>query len=218
MDQQRLQERVGLYSLLHALYTYPLREPVLEAVAHLELEPASPLAPGLSQMQAHLQSNGVMPAAIEALNTEMTRLLEGPGLTPAPPYASYYLHGGQLMGPAAVAIRQVYLDWQVVPAGDVRLPDDHIALELGFLAHLAERAVRAEADTTAALNASRKFIQQHLLPWLPHFCAALSSASTDPFFTGLASFTQAAVEADLEWLTTVFAENAIEAAFVAPSP
>jgi len=211
MDQQRLQERVGLYSLLRALYSYPLQEVVLEAVASLEITPASPLATspsspsghGLAQMQARLQSNGSLPAALEGLNTEMTRLLEGPGLTPAPPYASYYLHGGQLMGPAAVAVRQLYLDWQVVPAGDTRLPDDHIALELGFLAYLAERAAEGGPEAEKALRRSHDFIRQHLLPWLPRFCAALGSASTDPFFTGLAGFTQAVVEADLDWLNGV---------------
>ncbi len=215
MDRQRLQERVGLYSLLRALYSYPLREPVLEAVVSLEIAPASPLAPGLSRMQTRLQGHGFRPAALEVLNTEMTRLLEGPGLTPAPPYASYYLHDGRLMGPAAVAVRRVYLDWQAVPASDVHLPDDHIALELGFLAYLAARAAGGSAETEKVLQASHDFIQQHLLPWLPRFCAALGGASADPFFTGLADFTRAAVEADLEWLMTVLAENTTEAAGIA---
>lgn len=213
MDQQKLQERVGLYSLLHALYTYPLRKPVLDALAGLDL----PTAPGLAQMQARLKGNGAIAADLDALNTEMTRLLEGPGLTPAPPYASYYLHGGRLMGPATVAVRRTYLEWQVVPEGDARLPDDHIALELGFLAHLAARAAEGGEASERALQASREFIQKHLMPWLPRFCAALGNAGTDPFFTGLASFTQAAVEADLDWLTTTLAGTSTEATGVASS-
>lgn len=36
----------------------------------------------------------------------------------------------------------------------------------------------------------------------------------DPFFAGLAGFTQAAVEADLGWLTAVLADTLIEAADV----
>lgn len=211
MDQQQLEERVGLYSLLRTLYSYPLREPAMNALGYLELAPASPLARGLSQMQARLRGNGSRPATLEALNTEMTRLLEGPGLTPAPPYASYYLHGGQLMGPAAVAAHRVYLDWQVVPEGDRRLPGDHIALELGFLAHLAERAAKGGEEAERALRASHDFIRQHLQPWLPRFCAALGDASIDPFFQGLADFTQAAVEADLEWLNDVLADLPTEA-------
>ncbi len=194
------------------MYTYPLTQPLLEAVASLVGESDSPLAAGLSKMQARLQANDSQTAAAEALNTEMTRLLEGPGLTPAPPFASYYLHDGQLMEPAAVAARRVYLNWHVLPDSEVCLPDDHIALELGFLAHLARLATEAEsdADRIAALNGSRSFIRNHLQPWLPRFSAALAEGSTDPFFVGLAGLTSAAVEADLEWLTALGTENGAE--------
>jgi len=205
MNTPYLHERVGLYSLLRTLYTYPLSEPVLKAVAGLAVAPDSPLAPGLREMQARLRGNGAVREALSALNVEMTRLLEGPGATPAPPYASYYLHGGRLVGPAAVAARQAYLRWQVVPAGETRLPDDHIALELGFLAHLARTAAEAqdEARARAALQASREFIRGHLEPWLSPFCTALAEASRDSFFRGLAHLTAAAVQADLEWLNAV---------------
>ncbi len=208
MNARYLHERVGLYSLLRALYTYPLSEPVLEAVAGLAAAPDSPLAPGLREMQARLRRDGAA-GVLSALNVEMTRLLEGPGATPAPPYASYYLHGGRLMGPAAVAARRAYLHWQVVPAGEARLPDDHIALELGFLAHLGRIAAEAqdEARAQGALQTSRDFIRRHLEPWLSSFCTALAEASRDPFFRGLAHFTEAAVQADLEWLNTVLDED-----------
>ena len=210
MDLQRMQERVGLYSLLRILYTYPLQEAVLDAVAHLELPNASPLHPGLHEMQARLRADGARAVALDALNTEMTRLLEGPGLTPAPPYASYYLHRGQLMGPSAIAARHAYLEWQAVPAGPTHLPEDHVALELGFLAYLAELSVREGAVAQRALYASRTFLRQQLLPWLPRFCAALLSAATDPFFRGLARFTLAAVEADLAWLDEALAGLPVE--------
>lgn len=205
MDLQRMQERTGLYSLLHALYTYPLQPAVLDAVVQLELPLASPESAGLSQMQARLRGNGVPPATLEALNTEMTRLLEGPGLTPAPPYASYYLNAGQLMGPPAAAARRTYLEWQVAPAGQAHLPEDHVALELGFLAYLAAQSVQEQDAGLQALEASRDFLRHQVMSWLPRFCAALSSAAADPFFSGLARFTQAAVEADLAWLEEALA-------------
>lgn len=216
MDEQRLQERVGLYSLLRVLYTYPLQETVLEAVSQLEIAATSPWTAGLSSMQARLHEVGRQVAARERLNVEMTRLLEGPGLTPAPPYASYYLHGGQLMGPAATAVRRFYLSWQALPKGDVRLPDDHIALELGFLAYLAEQAANG-VEIEKALRASSDFIRQHLKPWLAHFCAALRDATTEPFFQGLADFTMSAIREDIEWLGEELAEISGEVAFAAPS-
>lgn len=214
MDQQRLAERVGLYGLLRTLYAYPLQGPLLETVARLTVEPDSPLAPGLKRMQSALD-DGISPDALEALNVEMTRLLEGPGLTPAPPYASYYLHDGLLMGPAAVAARQSYLEWEVVPEGEIRIPDDHITLELGFLAHLAVRAAAGDSDADEALAASQAFIVEQLMPWLPSFCAALRTASHDPFFLGLADFTMAAIKDDRDWLSATLAENAGQAVFAA---
>lgn len=206
MGEQLLPERAGLYSLLHALYTYPLTEAVLVAVSGLAVAPNSPLYAGLRQMQTSLRANGQPAATVDRLNIEMTGLLEGPGLTPAPPYASYYLHNGQLMGPAAAAVRQVYLNWRLVPEGAARLPDDHLALELGFVAHLARLAANGEVETAAALTASRDFLRRHLWPWLPQFCAALASAGNKPFFVGLAHFTQATVQADMDRLNTVLDE------------
>lgn len=203
MDPQLLPERVELYHLLHALYTFPLTETVLDIVFQLQVAPESPLAAGLQQMQASLRASGQPAATRDELNIEMTRLLEGPGLTPAPPYASYYLNNKLLMGPPAVAARHTYLQWRVVPTGETRLPDDHLALELGFMAHLAQLAV--EGDETA-LTASWGFLRRHLLPWLPRFCDTLARASRVPFFAGLAHLTQAAVQADLAWLEQVRAE------------
>jgi len=154
-----------------------------------------------------------MAVLLEALNTELTRLLEGPGLTPAPPFASYYLHAGQLMGPATVVAHRFYLTWNVLPVGDEKLPDDHIALEFGFLAYLARQVAEVEGrdDTVAILRGSRDFIRLHLQPWLPSFCSALVAATTDPFFIGLAEFTRAAVEADLAWLSATLSSGSVAA-------
>ncbi|WP_376791387.1 molecular chaperone [Thermoflexus sp.] len=207
--ERELQAREGLYSLLRALFSYPLTEPVLDAVASLAVGPGSPLASGLERMQARLQEHPDRTALLEDLNIEMTRLMEGPGRVPAPPYASFYLCGGQLMGPPAIAARQIYLTWQAIPEADWRLPADHIALELGFLAHLARRARQAAdpEERARALQASRDFLQQHVWSWVPHFCQALREASADPFFRGLAELTQEAVGLDLQWLEGLLTED-----------
>jgi putative dimethyl sulfoxide reductase chaperone len=213
MMEQYLAERAGLYSLLRTLYTYPLEGKLLAEVGGLVLPAASPLSKPLAQMQAGLsgisppEGNGHGAAVVDRLNVEMTRLLEGPGRTPAPPYASYYLHDGRLMGPPAMAARQTYLEWRAVPDGTVRLPDDHLALELGFMAYLAQLALENETERLLALAAGLGFLEQQLLPWLPRFCANLATAATEPFFSGLAHFTQAAVQADAAWMSTFLQES-----------
>ena len=201
VDLDLLRERAGLYRLLSALYAYPLTAELLTAVSQLAVAPDSPLAKGLLSMQAYLADHD---DGLETLNVEMTRLLEGPGQPAAPPYASFYLFGGRLMGPPAQAARRAYLDWDVFPNSGKLLPDDHVALELGFLAYLAKRIGEDESsnEVVAILTASRDFIRQLLQPWLPLFCNALAESSIDPFFVGLADFTRTAVEADLTWLST----------------
>lgn len=209
MLEQELWAREGLYSLLRALFSYPLSDEALRAVESLTVMPDSPLAPGLERMQARLQEQSDREALIELLNVEMTRLLEGPGQVPAPPFASFYLHGGQLMGPPALAARQFYLEWQAIPETNGEIPADHIALEMGFLAYLARRARQAitSGERSRALQASRDFLQHHVWTWLPSFCQALKEATADPFFTGLAEFAQEAVRLDLEWLEGIMAEE-----------
>lgn len=213
MSRQELENRAGLYNLLRALYSYPLTDILLDTLSGLDVGPKSHLAAGVAKMQSRLKAEDApsLKHVAEELKVEMTRLFEGPGLPVAPPYASYYLHGGQLMAQAAVDARQFYLDWHALPEGEIRLPDDHIALELGFLAHLAQQAVQAKSTTelTTTLKGSREFIRVHLQPWLPKFCVAQIKASTDPFFIGLTHLLQGMVEADLHWLDMV-TENPTE--------
>lgn len=185
--------RVGLYRLLAALYRYPLRQETLDALAEAYWQEQSPLDRSLRDLQLAL--NKLEPATREVrLNIEMTRLMEGPGLTAAPPYASYYLNGKRLMGPAAQAATRAYLEWQAVP-DKPSIPPDHISVEFGFMAYLAEQA--AQMDTR---EASFTFLQKNLRPWLSLFCANLEASSREPFFSALARVTRQVVEADETWL------------------
>lgn len=205
MNRPELENRAGLYNLLCALYTYPLNEALLATLLNLTVDADSPLIDGISEMQSRLRSVPSLKEATDQLNVEMTRLFEGPGLPIAPPYASYYLNDKQLMASSASAARQFYLQWRALPESEVRLPDDHIALELGFLAHLAQQVVNAEnaTDTLSLLTASREFMQNHLKPWLSPFTSAQAKVQVDAFFVGLAHLLYETVKADLLWLDTI---------------
>ncbi|MBO9394286.1 molecular chaperone TorD family protein [Caldilinea sp.] len=233
MNRNLLWQRVGLYSLLRRLYTYPIDEECVAAVMSLSPDdvvgndgldaPAhgNHLLAALQQMQEWLAQEETS-HRLEALQVEMTRLLEGPGRPLAPPYASYYLNDGQLMGQAAHEALAIYRRWGVAPAGSlVTIPPDHLALELGFLAHLA--MVMAEATSTegtpfqAAAKASDRFLRRHLLAWWPHFYRDLQRNAGNSFFIGLADFTDAALQMDAAWLKALL--NPIEPALMAtPEP
>ncbi len=211
MNPDLLWRRVGMYSLLRRLYTYPLDEESLTAVMSLSPDEIAVdssmsderLASNLSTMQQWLtsQESG---KRIESLNIEMTRLLEGPGRPVTPPYASYYLNGGQLMGPPAYEALATYQKWGVTPAGSLStVPADHVALELGFLAHLARIMMTETAFFVEAATDSDRFIRCNLLPWWPRFYKDLCNGTDVSFFIGLAGFTGAAIEMDAACLRTL---------------
>lgn len=194
-----LSERAALYSLLSRLFTYPLEPGVLSLVAGLSVQESSAeggqaVMESLTMMQKPVLEAEDLSILLEALNREATRLFEGPGQPVAPPYGSFYLNGKRLMGPEAIAVRKAYLDAQMLPDPESRQPPDHLALELGFLAALANTL----ADET--ISHLRRFIADHLLSWIPVWKDDVMVAKPHPFFRGLVNFTQASLEDDLAWL------------------
>lgn len=193
-DADFLHARAPLYDLLARLYTYPLDDAALEAIVALRLENASTaLSDALAVMQARIAAAPDRAAFVGALNVEATRLFEGPGQPAAPPFASFYLNDRQLMGPAALAVRRAYLSRNLRPRDDGRVPPDHLALELGFM------ALMAREDTAHGLTDSAVFLREHLLTWVPRWSAAVVAASAHPFFVGLANLTCAVLESDAQW-------------------
>ena len=190
-----LRARAAMYDLLARLYTYPLDSPALNAVTALSIDNATgALSDALAVMQARITAAPDRGAFVEALNVQATRLFEGPGQPAAPPFASFYLNDGQLMGHAALAVRRAYLARNVRPHDDGHIPPDHLALELGFM------ALMAREDTARGLTDSAVFLREHLLTWVPRWGAAVVAASAHPFFVGLANLTCAVLESDAQWL------------------
>lgn len=75
-------------------------------------------------------------------------------------------------------------------AGDwSRRSDDHIVLELGFVAHLFGGARR-----TKDLEDAAAFLDQHLLTWCGLFAGQLADAGAAPYFTALAHATERYLE------------------------
>lgn len=91
----------------------------------------------------------------------------------APLYASWYLDGA-LLGPSKDWVEREYLAEGVALAEDAEQPADYLPCELEYLAFLArhERAAELTGDEPALLaarSAQRRFLEEHLLRWLPAF-------------------------------------------------
>lgn len=193
-----LADRSAVYSVLQAVYTFPPTAEKMDALAATKVD--DPLLAGpLESLRAAAQLISGSPERLEAVAQEFTRLFEGPGVPAAPPYASYYLNGGILMGPPAIAARRSYVEWGLVPEELGGVHDDHVALELAFLAHVTEEATSAwELSDLARVEAcaanEKAFVRTHLVGWIPQFCDRMKGASSDPLFQELATVTRAVLE------------------------
>ncbi len=70
-------------------------------------------------------------------------------------------------------------------------PDDHIGLELAFLAHLAKLGVQAideedQEQFVALLDAQRNFMSEHILRWAPRFCEKVIAGAKTDLYRGMA--------------------------------
>lgn len=65
-------------------------------------------------------------------------------------------------------------------------PDDHLALQLEFIAFLARGA-----KTVEDWRRIGRFLDEHPLRWLPDFAARVAQRSATPFYAGLAAVTAA---------------------------
>lgn len=105
----------------------------------------------------------------------------------ASPCESVWLDDDRLICQAPMfALREIYAQAGLVTA-DWRLrPDDHLVLQLLYIAHALRKAT-----TDADWRALAGLLDLHLLRWLPQFAARVASRAAQPFHAGLAALTAA---------------------------
>lgn len=203
-----LAARAAMYQVLGKIFTFPLTANTVLELAGMEAGPDAPpaLREALANIQARLdESPGPL---LEELNEELSRLICGPGLPPAVPYASYYLDQSHtLFGPETQAVAKFYREAGFAPANP-GIPADHITLELEFMAAMVGLSIEAaERQDEAALEAGCKtqvrFLHQHLGPFLSRFCLDLKVSASEPFFENAAALLAEYARLDVALLEAV---------------
>lgn len=180
--------------------------------------------------------NGCGDAAIEDLLSEYTRLFLGPLELKAPPWESIYVSKKhQLFDENTLGVRNFYRSQGFLPAEYPRVADDSLALECAFMSQLGKRAQEAysvgveaieegeesesgaevvsESETNAtadtvitALDASRRFLDEHLLVWLPDYLKALAAIERAGFYLLIARLAWEYLREDRRLLDELIAE------------
>jgi TorA maturation chaperone TorD len=183
--------RAYVYSFGQALFGNAPTEQNLEVLASELLEESLCIV-GLDDAWSVRNALIKATANIEGLRTEYTKLFLGPNRLPVPLWESVYrTKSRELFQRETLDVRNAYRRQGFLPAEYPRVSDDHIALELGFLAQLSLRAAKANLDDDVsccyeALEASKEFLQDHLLVWIGDFSSGLEKAAADSPYTAAA--------------------------------
>lgn len=142
----------------------------------------------------------------DSLEFEYNRLFVGPARLIAPPYESVYRTAERLvMGETMFDVKRAYRDLDMEIRNTLREPEDHIAIELEYIAELQKRCLTTleehdihELQRIVVLEIT--FLEDHLLRWVPEFCQRITEGSRMDFFKALAEVLVLLIKKDHEIL------------------
>ena len=207
------ENRARVYTLLSRCYEREMDAAFAKELTEAALESDNAeLAGGFAALQANLAECDE--DALELLAVVFDRAFFGMGPRTAQkafPYESVYTsEGGLMMQDAYSEVLHVYRAAGFAKTPGFTEPEDHLAVELSFMALLCGRAVEAlragdEAGAERQLRAQHEFVQGHLLNWVVLFVSDMRKAAEEGFYFDLASFTEAYLQADAAELSEVLA-------------
>jgi len=138
--------------------------------------------------------------SLDELGAEFTRLFSGvqEGMGPPPPFESVWRED-RLIGESTVQVIEAYARAGFADIEPAAGPQDHLAVELKFIALLALREAEAwrAKDAVGAkkrLAQQHDFLNQHLATWAPRWADAISEQARVPLFAALAGLLKAGLE------------------------
>lgn len=111
---------------------------------------------------------------------------------PLAPWESFYGNDERLLFQETMLdVRNWYTRFGLELVNAHREPDDHIGLELLFVAHLAQLGLQAVEEGNGlnleqVLAAQRGFLTAHLLKWAPRWCDQMVDHARTDYYRGLA--------------------------------
>jgi TorA maturation chaperone TorD len=197
-----------VYGFLAGLFASNLEGEALQGLlAQADRIPGSGLVGPAAELLEQLRAESDREGLEARLAREHTRLFRGvrEGYGPPPPYESLWREG-QLMGDGTIDVAKAYIQTGFRP--DPRWgPCDHLVDELHFLASLANaegQAAEAEDHEEARWLGDRRraFLKDHVLAWVPEYCAVLEKDAREPYYRALARTTSWLLAEERSWLDT----------------
>ena len=201
-------QRSAVYRLLARLYRVEVDEEFLAELKAMRF----PAATGNTAVDAGYRAiatylPGADAHAITDLAVDYVRAFIGHGVdaySAAYPFESVYTSPKRLMMQEA---RDEVL--AIYRSCGLEKSEDHIALELEFMAVLGDRIVTAaeaadEAEVERLLSTQRNFLEDHLASWAPLMTADLRRFAQCGLYQGLASLTDGFLQVEEEFFDEIF--------------
>ncbi|TVR29123.1 MAG: hypothetical protein EA404_15445 [Spirochaetaceae bacterium] len=108
----------------------------------------------------------------------------------------------RLMDEPWLEVREFYREAGIEKGQQELHPEDHVAVELGFMAYLAfleshcSTSSAADAALIEATDTQRRFLDEHLIRWVPQLCRRIEAVPAAPYYHRVARFTSALIEED----------------------
>jgi len=209
-----ISNRENLYRFLARVYRVEVDAPFLRQLGGVGFptECDDPeLAEGYRLLTAWLKNPGSDP--LTDLAVDYARIFLGAGLfdgVVAYPYESVYTSEGRLiMQDARDQALALYSSKGLSCVEPMGNPEDHIALELEFMAHLCRETLQAGDDwasASALLKEQQEFIEKHIGKWIPAFCADIAKCASTDFYRAAGKITLGFLNMEHEILEDLIAE------------
>ena len=189
-----------LCGLLGKMLYEDLEQAWLESLIHDDVFAESPFGADQPEIRSGLEllrrwtadnRSGISEAEMKALRQDQLHLLIGTDRVLAPPWESVYFSERRLVfQEQTLQVRDWYSRFQLQAERLNQEPDDHIGLELLFVAQLATRALQAMDQDQAQsaeeyLQAESQFLKEHLLRWGPAWAKLVKKHAETDFYRGL---------------------------------
>jgi anaerobic sulfite reductase subunit A len=195
------QNRIHFYQLLARLYQHELSQNMIQQLVHVTFPKQTGSAEmdrGYGLLERYFVNHKI-PEIEEDLACDYAKVFLAAGETKgnaAFPYESVYTSDEKLVMQQAWAdVRAIYgLEKLALDTEMADIKEDHIAVELKFMAYLCEKN---------NLEAQQTFLKTHLLDWIVDFCEDVRKYSHTDFYRGVADLTVGFLKRDATVIETL---------------
>jgi anaerobic sulfite reductase subunit A len=196
-----MKNRENLYRFLGKIYRKEVDQNFLDQMNAMEFPidgPDSDLSKGFGMIRDYLEHYGDDALTDLAVDYAKVFLAAGASQSNAAfPYESVYTSRKRIvMQDAWEKVCEIYTAKGLAKGNVTKdIMEDHITLELEYMALLCKEAQEDE-ENWELLYEQRDFLNQHLLNWVPEFCADINKYADTMFYKSIGKITDAYLKLD----------------------